>query len=86
MTILFPDRETLNSVRDAVSFPAEMNNSIISCAISGEALEDHFRGDNIPRLDTFRANRHAIEIIAERLINQQRFEQDGSILIRMQDC
>lgn len=86
MTILFPAVEAWDGNRDVVSFPAEINKQRINCAISWEALQDHFGGDNIPPLEAFRSNRSVIEGVAERLINEQRFEQDGSILIRSKDC
>jgi hypothetical protein len=86
MTILFPAGEAWDGNRDVISFPADMNNLRIRCAVSLEALEDHFGGDNISPLNTFHAKRSVIEGVAERLINQQRFEQDGSILIRSQNC
>ena len=86
MAIVFPAVETLDGHRDVVSFPADVNGQRIRCAVSWEALQDHFQGDNIPPLDAFRTSRSAIEQVAERLINRQRFEQDGSILIRSQDC
>jgi len=86
MAILFPSVEALDGNCDVISFPADVNNQRIRCAISWEALQDNFDGNNIPPLEVFCANRDAIEGIAERLINRQRFEQDGSILIITQDC
>ncbi len=86
MAILFPAVEAWDGNRDVISFPADVNNQQIRCAVSWEALQDHFGGNDIPPLDAFRAKRSAIEGVAERLINWQRFEQDGSILIRSQDC
>jgi hypothetical protein len=73
MPISFPAVEASDGSRDVVSFPAD-------------ALQDRFGGSNIPPLDTFRANRGAIERNAERIITHQRFEPDGSILIRSRDC
>ena len=86
MIILFPAGETWDGNREVISFPADMNKQRIRCAVSLEALEDHFGGDNLPPLDIFRTKRNIIEGIVERLINQQRFEQDGTILIGSQDC
>lgn len=86
MAILFPAVEAWDGNRYVISFPADVNNQRICCAVSWEALQDHFGGNDIPPLDAFRAKRSAIEGVAERLINRRRFEQDGSILIRSQDC
>lgn len=85
MAINFPDIETINGSRMIISFPADQDKNRIVCAISFEALQDNFGGNNLPPLDCFRANRHVIEAKAERLIKQGRYEQDGSILIRSQD-
>ena len=85
MAIKFPNVERINGGRMIVSFLADQNSSRIVCGISFEALQDNFGGNNIPPLDCFRANRHAIVAKAERLITQGRFEEDGSILIRCQD-
>lgn len=86
MAILFPAVEVWDGIRDVISFPADVNNQRIRCAVSWEALQDHFGGNDISPLDAFCAKRSAIEGVVERLINRQRFEQDGSILIRSQDC
>ena len=85
MAITFPPTETLDGMRMVVSFPADKDEDRILCAISFEALEDNFRGNGIPPLDCFRANRASIEEMAARFISQGRFEPDGSILIRSQD-
>jgi len=51
-----------------------------------EALQDHFGGDHITPLEAFRAHRWEIERIAEYLIVRKRFEPDGSVLVRTQNC
>lgn len=78
--------EAWDGNREVVTFPVFLNKQRIRCAISLEAIQDHFGGKDLPPLDVFRAKRSAIEGIAKRLIERQRFEQDGSILIRSQDC
>lgn len=85
MTIVFPPVEAWDGNRDAAAFTADVDGKRVHCAVSWEALQDNFGGNNIPPLDCFRANRGAIAAKAERLILQGRFEQDGSILIRSQD-
>jgi hypothetical protein len=85
MTILFPADEEPYLKHRAISFYADMNNQRIRCAVKLTALENYFGCDISRCLDTFRDKRSVIEGVAERLINQQRFEQDGSILICSQD-
>ena len=86
MTISFPQTEAWDGDRFVVSFPAEVDSHRVRCAISLEALQDHFGTKNLKPLDAFRANRRAIEALAERFIKRQRFEKDGSMLIRTRDC
>ncbi len=55
------------------------------CAISREALDDHFQGDNKDKLEVFRANRRAIEQEVRRKYLAGDTEADGSVLIRTGD-
>jgi Protein of unknown function (DUF1488) len=57
----------------------------IRCAISREALDDHFHCDKKNKLEVFRENRPAIEDIARRKYLSGRVEPDGTILIRTAD-
>jgi Protein of unknown function (DUF1488) len=57
----------------------------IRCAISREALDDHFHGDNRSKLEVFAENRPAIEDIARRRYLSGRVEPDGTVLIRTAD-
>jgi hypothetical protein len=59
--------------------------SEIRCAISEEALDDHFQGDNRNKLEVFRENLPAIEEIARRKYLSGQVELDGSVLIRSAD-
>jgi hypothetical protein len=75
-----------NSDRDIVMFTAQVGAEQVGCAISREALEDHFGGDKGQLLQAFDRNRPAVEGVAERLIREGRLEADGSVLIRTADC
>ena len=87
MTIArFPKSQLYDSSREIVNFAAIVGDKTIVCAISIEALHDHFDGDIQKPTETFIGNRGAIEYITERLIARQRFEADGSIMIRAADC
>lgn len=57
----------------------------VDCAISIEALDDHYRGDNREKLKVFAANRDAIEHEARRKYLADELEPDGSVLIRTSD-
>jgi hypothetical protein len=85
MIINFPRLEAWDGRRYVVSFPADVDEKRILCAISWEALSDNFGGNHAAPIESFHANRARIEAKAERLILQGRFEPDGSILVRSQD-
>ena len=85
MTVLFLPDAHWNDDRQIVQFYAVDQSNRIPCAISMEALDDHF-GNGVNRLDMFKSNRDTIEAIASKLISRGRFESDRSILIRTSDC
>lgn len=84
--ISFPDTPgTYDEVRDVVLFPARTANGEITCAVSGETLEDHFGAKGMSRrarLLAFRTHRSQIEALARRKFLARQHEADGSILIR----
>jgi fido (protein-threonine AMPylation protein) len=71
--------------RDIVFFYGRDGEAWVRCAISGEALEDHFQGDSKDKLEVFRANRQVIEQEVRRKYIAGDTEVDGSILIRSDD-
>jgi len=79
-----PD-ETYDSNRMVVAFSGEDGDKRVRCAISREALDDHFHADNKDKLEAFRANRQAIEEEARRKYLEGSTERDGSVLIRTAD-
>ena len=57
----FPSpEETFVFDRQTVVFWGQDGETRVKCAISREALDDHFKGDNRDKLEVFRANRQAI--------------------------
>lgn len=75
--------------RDTVLFEGRNADDVrVPCAISGEALDDHFdaRGtSNRARVAAFRNNRRRIEELARQKYAAGRTEPDGSILVRTRD-
>jgi hypothetical protein len=74
--------------RDAVLFFGESGDAVVACAISREALEDHFNADGqtkAQRLETFRRNRAAIERMARELYRDGRVALEGPVLIKTSD-
>ncbi len=71
--------------RMVVTFQAVDDAKKIACAISREALEDHFGGNRRDPVAAFKANRVAIEQLARRKYLRGELEPDGSVLIRTAD-
>jgi fido (protein-threonine AMPylation protein) len=71
--------------RDMVLFYGQDGEAVVRCAITNEALDDHFQGDGKDKLEVFRANRPAIEQEVRRQYIAGDTEVDGSILIHSGD-
>ena len=82
--LVFPDPEP-RSNGQSVLFRGRDGDLIVRCAISREALADHFNGDNKDLLKVFKANRERIEYEARRKYLAGRLESDLSVLIRTED-
>src|SRR2546421_8602903 len=60
--LTFPaPQETFVFERDIVFFYGQDGEAWVRCAMSGEALDNHFHGDGKDKLEVFRANREPIE-------------------------
>ena len=81
--IAFLSGDAWDGTREVVRFRPRVGDQQVPCAISFEALQDrpHFHEDPGLPIDTFRRHRPVIEELARKLIQQQRFEPDGSILM-----
>lgn len=74
--------------RDVVLFRGTASGEGVHCAISREALEDHFKpqgSGSSARLAAFKRHRRTIEELAEQKFRACQFETDGTILIRTLD-
>ncbi len=84
--LTFPESDArYDSLRRAVLFAGKDGDKTISCAISLEALEDHFDGDNGVPMKVFRANHACIEHEARRKYLAGQLLSDGSVLIGTED-
>ena len=82
----FPEpAERYDFDRAVVTFSGHDGKTRVRCAISREALDDHFQGDKKDKLEIFRAHRQAIEQEARRKYLAGETEPDGSVLIRTGD-
>jgi hypothetical protein len=74
--------------RDIVTFAGEAGGRLVRCAISGQALDDHFGadgGDQDGRLKVFRAHRSTLEKMARTKYLTWPVEDPGSVLIGSDD-
>ncbi|HTF24278.1 MAG TPA: DUF1488 family protein [Candidatus Limnocylindria bacterium] len=84
--LTFPaPKESFAFERDIVFFYAQDGEACVRCAISREALDDHFQGDGKDKLEVFRTNRQDIEQEVRRKYIAGDTEVDGSILIHSDD-
>jgi Fic family protein len=85
--LTFPEKEARYNIdRGVVVFWAQDGKKRVRCAISREALDDHFGGDDKPNKEkAFQEHREAIEQEARRKFLAGDTEADGSILIRTGD-
>jgi hypothetical protein len=74
MKIYFSEERPEYCARDLVTaFPAGVDGAHVQCAITAEALEDHFGAASLREDDliaAFNSNRHPIEHAARRLLNE----------------
>jgi len=80
-----PDESYQHHRRSVVWFGAVDDDKVIHCAISLEALAEHFGAYADDPLPAFREHRQQIWDLAAKLIAQRRFEDDGTILIQSAD-
>ena len=84
--LIFPaPEERYDASRDGIVFWGQDRAQRVRCALSREALNDHFHGDNRNKLEVFRENRPAIEYIARSKYLSDHVEPDGTVLIRTED-
>lgn len=84
--LTFPEpNENYSRSRMVVIFTGLDGQKTIHCAISWEALGDHFNGDNKDSVKIHRANRQRIEHLARRKYLAGQMESDGSVLVKTED-
>ena len=76
------------SSRDVVTFAGTALGSPVACAVSREALDDHFGADGLGqkgRVETFNKNRSKIELMARRKYLSRPVDEPDSVLIKTAD-
>jgi len=83
---LFFDKEIKpRRINGNITITGQDGKKIIQCAISDEVLDDHFNSGEKNYLTCFQNNRDRIEHEIRRKYLADKFEIDGSILLRTAD-
>jgi hypothetical protein len=83
--ISFPKLECWNTVTKVATVAAEVNKKRVLCRISLEILRDKFGASEEESMRSVVQHRTAIQEAARMLIENEAYEEDGSVLIRERD-
>ena len=80
----FPLLECWNPMTESAQIVAQIDGRRVMCNIPLKLLQQRF-GDAVGPIELVTQNRPAIEAAADRVIESERFESDGSIVLENQD-
>ena len=83
--ITFPQMECWSPMTEMATFAADLNGDRIMCRVESQALASLRPQCSEDPMQALAASRSELQSIARRLIERERFEEDGSILIRATD-
>ncbi len=83
--ISFPKLESWNILTEVATIAAQVNKRRVLCRISLESLREKFGDSEEEPMQSVALYRNTIEEAARKLIERERYEKDGSILIRASD-
>jgi hypothetical protein len=83
--ISFPSLECWNPVTKVATIAAQVDADRVSCRVSMEILQERFDAFSEEPLQVLKQNRSAIEAAARKLIENEAYEEDGSIIIQKKD-
>jgi hypothetical protein len=83
--IYFPSLECWNSMTNVATIAAQMDKRRVLCRISLKTLRDKFGASEADPMQSVDHHRTAIQEAARKLIENEVYEEDGSILIRAHD-
>jgi hypothetical protein len=84
-TITFPDLQCWNPQTLVATIIAEIDGDRINCRIKVSDMKKAFSIDDENPMKSITQNRKYLEKVSKRLIEQNRFEKDGSIKINSLD-
>jgi hypothetical protein len=80
--IQFPKLESWNNLTKVATIVATSDKKRVLCRISFEVLRDKFGASKEEPMKTVVKHRTDIQEVASKLIEDESYEEDGSILIR----
>ncbi len=83
--ISFPRLECWNPMTEVATVAAEVNKKRVLCRISMQILQDQFSASAEAPMRAVAEHRAVIQAAAKKLIEDEAFEEDGSIVIRARD-
>jgi hypothetical protein len=83
--ILFPRLESWNNMTEMATVAANVNKERVLCRIPMEILKDKFGASEEDPMRSIAQHRAAIQEAARKLIENELYEEDGSILIHSRD-
>ena len=83
--ISFPRLECWNPMTEVATVAAEVNKKRVLCRISMEILQDKFSASADAPMQAVAEHRAVIQAAARKLIEDEAYEEDGSIVIRSTD-
>ena len=83
--ISFPRLECWNTMTKVATITAEANKRRVLCRISLESLRDKFGASEEEPMRSVARHRTAIQEAARKLIENEIYEEDGSVLIHARD-
>ena len=81
----FPRLESWNDITKVATIAATSDKKRVLCRISMEVLRDKFGASEEEPMQTVAKYRTEIQEVARKLIEDEAYEEDGSILIRARD-
>nr|VFJ50603.1 MAG: Protein of unknown function (DUF1488) [Candidatus Kentron sp. FW]VFJ52998.1 MAG: Protein of unknown function (DUF1488) [Candidatus Kentron sp. FW] len=83
--ISFPLLESWNPMTKVATIAAEVNKKRVLCRVSMEVLQEKWRVSEEEPMQTVVENRLTLQAAARRVIEDEAYEEDGSIVIRSEN-
>ena len=83
--VSFPKLESWNPVTKVASITAEVRKERVLCRISLKLLQDRFGASPEEPMQAVADNRAIIRAAAQKVIESEAYEEDGSVVIRAKD-